>query len=421
MNQYSIGLFAALTACTNPTPTAPVGDAGVTVDSARPGDSSISRLDARSEDASSGADAGPADSSTEQIDSGPVAFDSGIPTDGGSGASDAGTPTDGGLPSADAADADGSPTDGGVEAVALCGDVDGMRVESATVAAACPVTLSAGLVVTGSLVGEPGSIIYIAEGAPGVALAAGASVTGVTIISAGSFGLAVFDADGAIIADTTVEAQRGVALYLTGSSDATLSGVTLTGPITSLNASDPRWIDTQGAPTEVAACVGCTCTPGDRDPAMNRVCSSTGNWVTWTAVAGLYGIDSAVELSGVTVSGFAGYGVALRSSTAVGTDLEVRDTAGVGIRLESSSSLSVADSLVQNVFERGHVGVGVLVDRSELNLDGTRVVLNGVGILSDGGAIEVDGGALSQNLLGLFTRNGTTVVANASVTPSASA
>lgn len=300
-------------------------------------------------------------------------------------------------------------------------DVTGLR-GTVNLGPGCRFVARQGLRIEGSLQGSGGATIEVPAGAPGVTLAPGASIAGVSIASSGAFGLAVLDADDVTIADVTIESERGVGLFLDGSQNAAISDLTLRGEVDATDVSNPRWARVQGAAVNAAVCEGCECQPGQQDPDEGRVCSTDGRWATWTSVVGLYVVGSTIHAEDLSISGFAGYGMALQNASAEISGGVIERNIGVGIDLRSSV-MTLSGTWIRGQsagpLEGGSpLGIGVLVDAESslttsaaehpASLDDSSIL-----ILSDGGVVELNDTALNESDgTGLWARGGRVTIEN---------
>lgn len=276
----------------------------------------------------------------------------------------------------------------------VCNETDVARVRgTVTVGADCTLEVGAGLVVEGTLTGAAGSSIHIEAGSLGIVLAPAAVLSNVSVESEGVFGVAILSADDAVVENVTVAATRGMGLYAEDSDRVSLTNLSLTGPVTTENAGDPGWALVQGAPSTPSTCAECDCDPGDIDEMGGLVCTSTGQWATWTAVTGLYALNSDLVITTATVSGFAAYGVALEDSSVTADLLTTTNNIGVGLRADNSL-VTVAGLTASDTYDTLIASIGVPLS---------------IGVILESGASlnVLDFASIHDNLNGLVSSNAT--------------
>lgn len=308
----------------------------------------------------------------------------------------------------DAGSADAGVTMTGGE---LCGATGVGRIEGDVTLSADCVFMGAGLRVAGTLTAEPGSVIEIPSGESGLILETGGSLEGVQVDSRGLFAVAISEATGAALTDVTINVERGMGLYVTTSTAVDLSSTTIIGPVTGGTISDSRWNAVQGAPADPrmpSECVGCTCTPGESDDLGGRVCSAEGEWVTWTAVIGLYVRASEVSFDAMEVFGFPAYGAVLTDSVVTGNALSVGGGLGVGVRLEGTEMAVGSSNLSARYNTNPAVALFLMADSSFTATSGLQVETADYGVVANGGAIDLGVLDASSSSVAALWSNGTT-------------
>jgi hypothetical protein len=215
-----------------------------------------------------------------------------------------------------------------------------------------------------TLAGTDSESRLVASGGPAVILAGGreaATLRDLSISSAEPSGVLADGVGGVAIRNVRIDASKGVALRLESVGLATLSDVTLTGPVTS------------------AVAASLTPTP---DSAV-------------IATHGLVIVDSsAVTLERVNISGFARFGALALNSTVTWTGGGASDTLGVGFMAEGGSA-TVRDAQFCRVFAglRPYPAYGLVFTGSASSTT-ERVTLcenEGYGMLQNGGlAVHTD-------------------------------
>lgn len=318
-SRYWVPVLMCLVACKT-TSTPPV-DAG-----GSPGDSAIASDGAASDGA--GTDVGASPDASEVFDAGhdpdaTVALDGGL--------------EDSSIERPDAAV--GSWSGRTIEGGSICDEMDVGRLRGeVTLMPGCSLQVAAdGLVVEGTLTGGLDSEIVVPLGMPGLFVGPDARIEDVTVNSNGIFAVALIESENADVDGLTITAERGVGLYIRDTTDATLDDVQVRGPVTELNANEPRWLRVQGAPSEPRTCADCECNPGEFNEADDLVCTPDGEWVTWAAPIGVYVEDSTVTLGSISSSGFAGYGLAFVGSFVTASSIGTVTNVGVGIAAQNST------------------------------------------------------------------------------------
>ncbi len=237
---------------------------------------------------------------------------------------------------------------------------DAAAGETVRVPASCQLEGSLSVPTGVTLAGDAGAELRVSEPAAiGVTLDAGARLESLAIEAGGR--AAVVARGDATVASVDVDLRHGIGLYLVDGT-ATVSDVTLTGPVSETNAADARWIDVVPEPDTTSGCAvaTCACAPGTI-VSDTEVCDSRGETVTWAPTIGIYTRSATLSLSNVAVVGIARYGVVADGSNLTWVDGEVRDVVGVGLLLRDGSS-DLTDLRVSRIVSglRGVPSYGVL-------------------------------------------------------------
>jgi hypothetical protein len=164
--------------------------------------------------------------------------------------------------------------------------------------------------------------------------------------------------------DVAIEVETGWGIV--AESRLELAGVRIVGPVTSENATDPRWVIEE---------------------------SSTTGWI---------GIDLAAEGSfeDVEVVGMAQAGVVVRGVSLTARRLVVRDTLSFGL-LAEDADLELVQSAVERVFQGSRGDPAVAIGLTDTTLDATTLRLQGnerYGLLAQGGVTRLHGLEARDNL-----------------------
>jgi hypothetical protein len=203
-----------------------------------------------------------------------------------------------------------------------------------------------------TLEGTAGTVVIGPNDSAAIVLAGiDAVVKGLAVRAEGRIGIYAMPAASGEIRDATVEVTRGLGIAAVDAVELAIVNVTVTGEITSANATDSRWLRVAAAAPPAAACPTepCDCTPGEsRDD--GSVCDSTGRWATLTSVYGIYLERTPAELSDVDVRGFASFGAVFRGAPVSWTDGSVSENLGTGIRA-IAAELTLDGVAVTNTLE----------------------------------------------------------------------
>lgn len=232
--------------------------------------------------------------------------------------------------------------------------------------------------------GSAASVLVVPQGEVGVRMTASAEtplavrLSSLTIESGGH--IAVLGRNrpghegegGVSVEDVSLHLVRGAGVVLDGVGRATVRAVTVTGPVSADNESDPVWLRVRSRadffPGETCDSVGTDCaTDGELRaatcascPALEQVCRC-GVWQTIVATHGvaLFGVYSAT-LDGLDVSGVVDVGVAITDTTTMGTivlsDVTWRggsaaEILGTGLLARGGITLTLAGVGLERTFE----------------------------------------------------------------------
>lgn len=210
-----------------------------------------------------------------------------------------------------------------------------------------------------TLAGTEGTVVVAPVESGGIIALGGSGPTEIRDLSVrveGRIGVLVRGGADAAVTDVEVDARRGIALGVAELASLEMTRVSLTGPVSSDNASESRWLRVASAPAPMDACpdpMDCECQPGELDEAAGEVCDATGHWATWTATFGLVLTDvAAATLTDVEVRGFAQWGAVFTDSDVTWVGGGVHDTLGIGIR-QVGGALRLEDAAADTT----HAGV----------------------------------------------------------------